>query len=48
MPAVPAATAVTTPLPSTVATPELLDDQVMARPVRTLLPASLAVALPLV
>jgi hypothetical protein len=48
MPAVPAATAVTTPAPSTVATPELLDDQVMARPVRTLLLASLAVALALV
>jgi hypothetical protein len=38
---VPADTAATTPFPSTVATPGVLDDQAMARPVSTLLSASL-------
>jgi hypothetical protein len=42
--AVPAATAVTTPEPLTVATPLLLDVQAMARPVSTLLLASRVVA----
>src|SRR5450759_5960434 len=40
---VPALTAVTDPVVDTVATAELIDDQLMARPVRTLPLASLAV-----
>jgi len=44
MPAVPALTAVTTPVADTVATAGLLDDQLMTRPVRTLPLASLLVA----
>jgi hypothetical protein len=42
--AVPAATAVTTPVPDTVATPVLSEDQTMTRPVNTLLLASRVVA----
>ena len=44
MPAVPTLTAVTSPVPDTVATAGLLDDQLTARPVRTLPFASLVVA----
>jgi hypothetical protein len=44
MPAVPTPTAVTAPVADTVATAELLDDQLTARPVRTLPVASLVVA----
>jgi hypothetical protein len=46
--AVPAATAVTRPVGDTVATAVLSDDQVMARPVRTVPPASLGVAVAVV
>src|SRR6202165_5314006 len=42
--AVPGATPATTPVADTVATPVLSDDQVIGRPVRTLPPASLRVA----
>jgi hypothetical protein len=42
--AVPAATAVTAPFASTVATPGMLDDHAIARPVRTFPPASLSTA----
>jgi hypothetical protein len=48
MPAVPVLTAVTTPAADTVATAVLSDDQVMARPVSTVPPASLGIAVAVV
>jgi hypothetical protein len=45
---VPAPAAVTTPVADTVATTELSDDQLMARPVRMLPPASVGVAVAVV